>query len=206
MWLWKKSAKKISSRRQIAIKEVGDNILTLASGEHRIILETSSVNFELKSEAEQEIIIDTFQDYLNSLPCPIQILIRVRELDIDSYVEELLVTKPAEKEKVYKSQIENYCSFIRNLVSGNKILSRRFFIVIPYYAEEKSKDFSLVKEQLNLTRELVSKGLERLGMKARQLESLEILDLFYSFYNKNHVKTQELKGKTIEMVVANNYA
>lgn len=206
MWLWKKLNKKVSSRRQIAIKEVRDNILTLANGEHQIILETSSVNFELKSEAEQETIIDSFQDFLNSLPCPIQVLIRVRELDIDNYVDELLVTKLAEKEKVYKEQIQNYCSFIKNLVSGNKILFRRFYIILPYYADEKTKDFALVREQLKLTRELVTKGLERLGMKARQLESLEILDLFYSFYNKNHVKTQELKGKTIEMVVANNYA
>jgi len=206
MWLWKKSTKKVSSRRQIAIKEVRDNILTLSGGEHRIILETSSVNFELKSEAEQETIIDSFQDFLNSLPCPVQVLIRVRELDIDSYVDELMVTKLAEKEKVYKEQIQNYCAFIKNLVSGNKILSRRFFIILPYYADEKTKDFALVKEQLKLTRELVTKGLERLGMKVRQLESLEILDLFYSFYNKNHIKTQELKGKTIEMVVANNYA
>jgi len=205
MLLWKKSQNKVSSREQISIKEVKDGILTLASGEHRIVLETSSVNFELKSESEQEVLIDSFQNYLNSLPCPIQVLIRVRELDIDSYVEDILAKSSSEKVNVYKEQIENYCHFIRNLVSGNKILSRRFYIVIPYHVEEKTNDFALVKEQLKFTRELIAKGLERLGMKARQLESLELLDLFYSFYNKNHVKSQQLKGKTIEMLVQNNY-
>jgi len=206
VWLLSKSFKKTGSRRQIAIKQVKDDILTLASGEHRILLEASSVNFELKSEAEQEVLVESFKNCLNSLPCPVQILIRVRELDIDGYAQELLETRKEEKEAAYRKQIENYCRFVRNLVSGNKILSRRFYIVIPYYGQEENGDFALVKEQLKLTRELVAKGLERLGMKTRQLESLEILDLFYGFYNKGQVKTQELKGKTIEMLLEKPYA
>ena len=73
----------ISSRQQIQIKEVVDNILVLPNNEYRQILETSSVNFELKSEEEQDVIIDSFQNFLNALPCQIQILVRVREVDID---------------------------------------------------------------------------------------------------------------------------
>lgn len=62
-------SKKSSSRQQIQIKEVVDNILVLPGNEYRQILETSSVNFELKSEEEQDVIIDSFQNFLNSLPC-----------------------------------------------------------------------------------------------------------------------------------------
>jgi hypothetical protein len=83
MWLLKKSLNKISSRKQIAIKEVRDGILVLPNNEHRLIIETSSVNFELKSEAEQDVLIDSFQTFLNSLPTKLQILIRIREVDID---------------------------------------------------------------------------------------------------------------------------
>lgn len=201
-----KSNKKISSRRQIQIKEVKDNILVLPHNEYRLILETSSINFELKSEEEQDVLIDSFQNFLNSLPCPLQILIRVREVDIDSYVEQIKAKKITEKETIYKEQIDTYCSFIKTMVSGNKILSRRFYIVIPYHNTDRKSDFTAIKEHLNLQRDIVSKGVEKLGMKARFLNSLELLDLFYSFYNPDQIKTQALKGQTIDMLLTNTYA
>ena len=205
MWLLRKSRNKVSSRRQIQIKEVKDSILVLPNIQYRVILETSSINFELKSEEEQDVLIDSFENFLNSLPCELQILVRVREVDIDRYLEQISKITTLEKEKVYKEHINNYCQFIKNLVSGNKILSRRFYVIIPYHHPEKNNDFNLVKEQVNLNRDIVARGLEKLGMKARQLSSLEILDLFYSFYNPSQIKTQELKGQTIEMLLKNNY-
>ncbi len=205
MWLLNKSHKKVSSRKQIAIKEVRDGILVLPHNQYRLALESSSVNFELKSEEEQDVIIDSFQNFLNALPCPVQILIRVREVDIDDYVEQIAATKESEKENVYKDQIHNYCTFIKDLVSGNKILSRHFYVIIPYTAAEKTNDFQLIKEQLHLTRDIVLRGLEKLGMKARPLDSLELLDLFYSFYNPAQAKTQALKGQTVNMLLQNSY-
>ena len=205
MWLWSKSKSKVSSRQQIQIREVKDDILVLPNHEYRVLLETSSINFELKSEEEQDVLIDSFQNFLNSLPCQLQILVRVREVDIDHYLQEISLTKKTEKEKAYKNQIDNYCDFITNLVSGNKILSRRFYIVIPYRHMEKNKDFQLVKEQLRLLTDIVSRGLEKLGMKAKNLSSLEILDLFYSFYNPEQLKTQALTGQTLQKLLENNY-
>jgi hypothetical protein len=61
----------------------------LPNQEYRLILETSSINFELKSEEEQDVMIDSFQNFLNALPCEIQILVRVREIDIDKYAEDV---------------------------------------------------------------------------------------------------------------------
>lgn len=199
-------ANRKSSRRQIQIKEVKDGILLLPHNEYRTVIETSSVNFELKSEEEQDVLLDSFQNFLNSLVSPLQILIRVREVDIDSYLDQVATSKTFEKEKVYKTQIDNYSSFIKNLVSGNKILSRRFYIIIPYKQQDKNRDFAVVKEHLNLQRSIVTRGLEKLGMKARTLESLELLDLFYTFYNSSSAKTQILKGHTIEALLTNNYA
>lgn len=201
-----KQSNRKSSRRQIQIREVRDGILVLPNNEYRIVIETSSVNFELKSEEEQDVILDSFQNFLNSLVSPLQILVRVREVDIDSYLAQIAISKATEKEKVYKTQIDNYCSFIKGLVSGNKILSRRFYIIIPYKSRERTKDFTVISEHINLQRTLVSRGLEKLGMKARTLESLELLDLFYTFYNSSTAKTQELKGHTIEALLTNTYA
>ena len=206
MLLFKKSKSKSSSRKQIRIKEVKDGILILPNDEYRVVLETSSINFELKSDSEQDVLIDSFQDFLNSLPCPVQILIRVREVDIDRYLENISQSSSKETEKIYKSQIKNYCDFIKNLVSGNKILSRKFYIVIPYKNGESTRDFNLIKEQIRLSQDIVIKGLEKIGMKARQVDSLEILELFYSFYNPGHDKIQELKAQTIEKVFNQNYA
>ncbi len=205
MWLLKKSPNKVSSRKQIAIKEVKDGVLVLPDNRYRLAIETSSVNFELKSEEEQDVLIDNFQSFLNSLPCNLQILIRVREVDIDQYVETVQEVKQKETKAEYVSHIDDYCDFIQSLVSGNKILSRKFYIILPYEVENGIKDFELIKNQLILTRDLVTKALEKLGMKASQLTSLEILDLFYSFYNQGQVKTQELTGKTIKSLLEETY-
>lgn len=201
-----KQTNRKSSRRQIQIKEVRDGILILPNNEYRLVIETSSVNFELKSEEEQDVMLDSFQNFLNSLVNPLQILVRVREVDIDSYLDQIALRKTYEKKAVYKTQIDNYSSFIKELVSGNKILSRRFYIIIPYKEKDTKNDFSVVSEHINLQRSIVTRGLEKLGMKARTLESLELLDLFYSFYNSSQVKTQELKGHTIEALLTNTYA
>ena len=202
MSLFSKS-KRVSSRIQLKIKEVIDNVLVLPNHEYRQFLETSSVNFELKSEEEQDVIIDSFQNFLNALPCPIQILIRVREIDIDKYVEDIGKTKDKETIPAYKTQIEGYCSFVKKLVSGNKILSRRFYIVIPYKHHERNQDWNLIKEHLNLEREIIIKGLERIQMKARTLTGLEILNLFHSFYNAESIKTQTLTKETVEALLKN---
>jgi hypothetical protein len=205
MWLLNKVKNKKSSRAQIQIKEVKDNVLLLPNEEYRVILECSSINFELKSEEEQDILIDSFQNFLNSLPCQLQILIRVREVDIDHYLEEISKSKKTEKEKAYKNQIDNYCDFITNLVSGNKILSRKFYIVVPYHHIDKNKDFKLIKEQLHLLTEIVIRGLEKMGMKAKTLNSLEILDLFYSFYNSEQIKTQALTSESLGKLLEGRY-
>lgn len=205
MWLLKKSLDKVSSRKQIAIKEVRDGILVLPNNEHRLIIETSSVNFELKSEAEQDVLIDSFQNFLNSLPTQLQILIRIRAVDIDQYIDSIELLKTTETDTQYLEHISDYTQFIRQLVSGNKILSRKFYIILPYKADGSTTAFELAKAQLHLTQDMVVKALEKLGMKARTLNSLEVLQLFYSFYNKNQLKTQELTSTTMKAVLEHNH-
>ena len=200
-----KLKRQVSARSQINIKEVKDGVLVLPGNKYRMIVETSAVNFELKSEEEQDQIIDTFQNFLNSLPCPVQIVIRTREVDIDGYLEDFMQQKNEEKESVYKEQLEEYALFIKKLISGNKILSRKFYIVIPSTSDTSKNDFSLIKEQLQVSVDIISKGLERLGMKTRSLGNLEILDLFYSFYNPAHAKSQPLTQKAVQALFTDSY-
>ncbi|MDD3686354.1 MAG: TraC family protein [Bacteroidales bacterium] len=185
-----------SARTQIGIKEVKDGIIVLPGNRYRSVLATSSLNFELQSEAEQDVIIDTFQSFLNSLTRPLQILVRIRELDIDKYLEDLHSSRAGETKKIYKKQLENYSNFIRKLVSGNKILTRKFYLVVPY-ENKNATDFYIAKEQLLLEQEIIIKNLEKFGMTAKPLNSLEILDLFYSFYCPEKAKLQPLAQEIV---------
>lgn len=83
MFTLPKSKTKLSSRNQIAIKGVRDGILILPRNQYRAVLKVSSLNFELRSEEEQDAIIDTYESFLNSVGSSLQILIRTREIDMD---------------------------------------------------------------------------------------------------------------------------
>lgn len=194
-----KSKTKANSREQIAIKGVRDGVLMLPNNQYRVILHVSSLNFELKSEEEQDAIIDTYESFLNSVGSSLQVLIRTREIDMDKYLEELSERLEGESEDVYKKQLRNYDEFIRSLITTNKILTRHFYLVIPYAASSKA-DFELIKEQLNLKLDIVAKGMTRIGMHTKQLSSLEMLDLFYSFYNPVQAKIQPLTEQTLQLI------
>lgn len=198
MFILQKSNKKVSSRKQIDIEGVRDGILILPDGHYRTVLNASSINFELKSEAEQDALIDTYQSFLNSLACPLQIVVRIREMDMDKYLEEFESRIANEGVEIYKTQIQNYTEFVQSLISNNKILSRHFYVVLPF--DDKDADFDMVKEQLNLNMDIVAKGLSRLGMQSRQLSSLEILDLFYTFYNPSQAKRQPISHQTLTLL------
>lgn len=199
MSILQKPHSKASSRRQINIKGVRDDILVLPNHQYRAVLEVSSLNFELKSEDEQDALIDTFESFLNSLPCPLQIIVRIRELDMTKYLSDLHGQLADEKEATYRSQLENYSEFVQGLVANNKILSRHFYAVLPY-SSKGSEDFEAAKEQLGINRDLVGKGLMRLGMQTRQLTGLEILDLFQTFYNPAQAKRQPITDHVVQLL------
>ena len=198
MSILKKSNKPQSSRRQIQIEGVRDGILMLPDNEYRLALESSSINFELMSEDEQDALIDTYQTFLNSLNTPFQITVRIRELDMDKYLEGFRARLNDKDEKIYKDQAENYIEFVSGLVTNNKILTRKFYVILPYKSSDG--DFAVIKEQLKLNADIVAKGLGRLGMQTRKLSSIEVLDLFYSFYSPGQAKRQPLKDQTMKLL------
>lgn len=199
MFALQKSKTKTSARNQIAIKGVRDGILILPNNEHRAVLQVSSLNFELRSEEEQDAIIDTYESFLNSVGSSLQILIRTREIDMDKYLDDLATRLDDEGEPIYRTQLQSYDEFIRSLISNNKILTRHFYVVVPYKATGKA-DFELVQEQLNLKLDIVAKGMMRIGMHTKELSSLEVLDLFYSFYSPAQAKVQPLTDQALQLI------
>lgn len=164
-----------------------------------MVLQASSINFELKSEEEQDALIETYQNFLNSFVSPLQMTIRVREMNMDKYLEDFTTRIDDESQDIYKQQMQNYVEFVQSLITTNKILARQFYIVIPYSSDRK-QDFDTIHEQLKLSADIVAKGLAKLGVRSRQLTSLEILDLFYSFYSPESAKRQPLTDQTMQLL------
>lgn len=191
-----------SSRHQMAIKGVDDGVLILPNEEYRVVIETSSINFHLMSEDEQDATVDIYKAFLNSLSFPIQILQKVRALDLDDYLQSFEDKKNRENEEIYKYQIDGYIKYVKSLVKTNKILSRQFYIVLPYHAKSK-EGIEIAREQLANRLSIVEKGLGNVGIKSRLLDSLELLDLFYSSYNATDAKQQPLKTQTLELLQKN---
>lgn len=199
MSVLKKSKTKTSARQQIAIEGVRDGVLILPGNQYRAILEVSSLNFELRSEDEQDAIIDTYESFLNSVGSSLQILVRTREIDMDKYLADLTERLDYEAEEIYRSQLKNYDEFIRSLITTNKILTRHFYIIVPYKPTDNA-EFELIREQLNIKLDIVAKGMMRLGMHTTQLTSLEVLDLFYSFYSPAQAKIQPLTDQALQLI------
>lgn len=188
-----------SSRDQIDIESINNGILKLTGNRYRVVLKTGSINFELKSEEEQDSLIDIYESFLNSIGFNIQLLIRTREIDIDDYLKDLSQKISLEQTTIYRKQLKNYHKFISSLVSSNKILNRQFYIVIPIDLPKKT-DTSVVRDQLNLRSDIITKNLARLGINSRLLDSIEVIDLFYSFYSPEQAKIQPISETAFEVI------
>lgn len=121
-----------ASQDFVPIKEVRDGVAILKDGSMRAILMTSSLNFALKSADEQRAILFQFQNFLNSLDFLIQISIQSRRLDIRPYLAMLENRQKEQTNDLMKVQIREYREFIRTFTESVNIMTKNFFIVVPY--------------------------------------------------------------------------
>ena len=116
----------------VPIKEVRDGIVMLKHGGMRSILLCSSLNFSLKSEDERKAILLQFQDFLNSLDFSIEIVVQSRKLDIRPYIALLEKQEKNQTNNLMKIQVREYIEFIKNFTENTNIMTKNFFIVVPY--------------------------------------------------------------------------
>jgi hypothetical protein len=121
----------------VPIKDIRNGIIVLNNGDLRMMLMTSSLNFGLKSSDEQAAIILQFQNSLNSLEFPIQIFIQSKRLDIRPYLKLLEDRERVQMIDAMKIQVHEYIGFIRDFTSHTNIMSKTFFIVVPYSSGPK---------------------------------------------------------------------
>jgi type IV secretory pathway VirB4 component len=187
----------------VPIKEVRDGVMILKDGSMRAVVLATSINFALKSVEEQESVIYQFQNFLNSLDFSMQIYVQSRRLDIRPYLALLEERVHAQNTDLMRMQISEYINFVRGLTELSSIMTKSFFVVIPYAptgsaipkmssvfgknsnSNEKEKDdlFEEVKSQIEQRVGVVEQGLARCGVKVARLGSEELVELFYRIFN-----------------------
>jgi hypothetical protein len=191
----------------IPIKEVRDGILILKDGSMRAVLMTSSLNFALKSVDEQNSIIFQFQNFLNSLDFSVQISIQSRRLDIRPYVALLENRQKEQTNELLKIQTKEYIEFIKTFTSNTNIMTKNFFIVVPYTPpqlsasksrgllnknktskQRKTDEFEENRTQLEQRVSIVEQGITRTGLRIARLGTEEIIEVFYKIFNPGDVE------------------
>jgi hypothetical protein len=92
----------------------------------------------LKSSDEQDSIIVSFQRFLNSLDFPIQILVRSKKLDIESYLNNLNDLALKQTNELLQNQTYDYVEYLRKLVEVAQIMKKEFYIIIPFDSDSNN--------------------------------------------------------------------
>jgi len=195
----------------VPIKEVRDGVIVLKDGGLRAIVLANSVNLSLKSDDEQKATILQFQNFLNTLDFAIQISVQSRRLDIRPYLTLLEDRERVQSEPLLKLQTKEYIEFIRKFTEDVSIMTKSFFIVVPYTHTvlksnssilkrlfgrkskeemliENQEDFEEKRSQLEERVSVIEQGLNRCGIKSAQLGTEEVVEVFYKVFNPGEIE------------------
>lgn len=209
----------LSTQTYLRISEIRENTVILKNGGLRSVLKVSSINFNLKSEDEQNAIIYSYQGFLNTLEDPIQIVIRSKKLDIDKYLDDLKLKATKQTNPLLQKQTVEYAEYIQKLVEYADIMSKEFYVIVPQdpyrsrnvsflskflgfinskdnYAniKQRREEFDELKKKLSQKVNGVKIGLENCSLKAEELTTKELIQLFYEL--NNPVASRYQKGDT----------
>jgi hypothetical protein len=211
------------SQNMVEMETIREGVVVLKGGALRAVLMASSLNFELKSEVEQEAILAAYQDFLNSLDFPLQYVVQSRRLDIEPYLGALSEQTREQPNELLRVQTEEYVGFVRSFVSLANIMEKFFYVVVPFALGETKKGglfgglkgllgkseaggdterFREHKAQLWQRVELVISGLARLGVRTVPLTNDELLELFLGLYwpdSKEKITAEQMEALGINV-------
>jgi len=121
-----------SSQSLISLQQIKKGVVILKSGSLRSVLEVSGINFDLKSEEEQSSVLMSWRNLINNLDFPLQVVAHSRRVNIESYLNFLQERISQETNNLLKFQGEDYYTFIKGLVTGNNIMKKKFYVIVPY--------------------------------------------------------------------------
>lgn len=194
-----------STQKFLDIAEIRDDLVVLNDGTVRAVLLVSSINFDLKSEDEQRAIVGSYVNFLNSLDYPLQVIIQSRPLNIDDYLERLQKVEREQTNELLRMQTADYRGFVKELLTLESIMSKKFYVIVPYSAvNDKKRSFlsrfsnvfspaKIVKlsrkrfdefsAQLTKRSNFITAGLGSLGLRAQRLSTQALIELYYNSYN-----------------------
>jgi hypothetical protein len=193
----------LPAQQFLEVEQIRDGVLIMKDHSLRGVMMVSSLNFALKSREEQEAIVYQFQNFLNSLDFSCQILIHSRKLNITGYLDKLKELEEGQKNELLKAQTRDYRQFVEKLVAGSSIMTKSFFIIVPFYLSESQETvsaggvlfklktvpvltedlFQRCKSQLYQRMEFLALGLRRCGVWSIPLNTEELAELLWSLYH-----------------------
>lgn len=191
-----------STQQFLEVDQIREGVIVLRNKGIRGVIMVSSLNFALKSDEEQNAIIQQFQDFLNSLDFPLEIVVQSRKLNITGYLDKLKELEKKQENELLRTQIAEYHKFIKGLIAGGAIMSKNFYVVVPFTLIEipqikapkslfkqqattslTEEKFQRCKAQLWQRMEFTALGLRRCGLQCIPLNTSELVELFWSLYH-----------------------
>lgn len=215
----KQAKNQTTSQRSLLFSELRDSMIVMSDGSFRAVVSCQSINFDLMSGREREGVEYSYQNFLNSLSFPIQVLVRSQRVDIAPYIERLDNVRRSQDNMLLNVLMEQYLDFVDALAEEANIMEKSFYIVIPYHPEgdaaklvEQSKGFfsrifggsgpivtkidqqtyNKAKDELNNRVESVTSGLYQVGIQSSRLNTKELGELYYNSYNPDTSVNQPL--------------
>lgn len=210
-----KTKRVVSTQQYLDILEIRDDTVVLKDGTLRAVILVSSINFSLKSEEEQEAVIEAYTQFLNTIDFPLQIIIQSRRLDIEDYLETLKNIEKQQTNELLQVQIKDYRQFVGELVQIADIMTKRFYVVIPYSPkiDRPGKFFSRVVDLFSPTSTIhlrqkqfeqfrlelfkrvdnTMNALDSAGLKSVILDTQSLIELYYNSYNPETAAQQPLE-------------
>ncbi len=203
-----------ATQQYLDIAEIRDDMVILKDGTVRAVMLVSSINFALKSEEEQQAIIQAYMTFLNGLEYPIQIVVQSRRMNIDAYLSSLKEQEKKTANDLLRAQIADYRNFVSELVELGEIMQKRFYLVVPYdpltnkrknfftrlgeavspaaAAKLNQKQIADRIEQLASRVEIIMGQLSSMSLQAVRLDTQSLIELYYIAYNPDLFEQERL--------------
>jgi hypothetical protein len=200
-----------SAQNSLLISEIRENMVIMSDGSFRSVVACESINYDLMSSEERDGIEYSYQNFINTLYFPIQIIIQSRRIDLKPYLEKLETIRSRQENMLLGVMMDEYLDFIFDISQQANIMRKDFFIVIPYYISGdvdstvnsfknlsegvvssvqkmqhikiSAKDYDKAKDEMKNRVNTVLSGLMNMGVRAGQLPTRALSELFYNFYN-----------------------
>ena len=206
----KQQAQLATAQNSLLISEIRENMVVMNDGSFRAVVACESINYDLMSQEERDGIEYSYQNYLNTLGFPIQIIIQSRRIDIKPYLDKLEIIRGEQENMLLGVLMDDYLDFIFDISQQANIMRKDFFIVIPYkiggddtnelnlramadnaISEISPKNritinaanYQKAKDEIKNRVSLVLNGLMNIGVRAGQLPTKALGELYYNFYN-----------------------